>query len=129
MSAEVVISLPNASQFDAEAFGLWLESTLRAAREDGELGTEYGAISVPYAGARSSKPAKRKAALDNERPEGALIEFIWRVDGTFNYRWWPEGPITPENADVIVAGVLAEVSNQIHANIATRGNGNGAARG
>lgn len=131
MSAEVVISLPGASQFDAEAFGLWLECMLRLARERQELDMEYGTISVPPAGSRSAKAAKRKAARDSdERPDpNVLIDFVWRRDGTFNYRWWPEGPITPENAEVIVAGVLADVSNQIHAKIATRGNGNGASHG
>ena len=42
----VCIDLPNLSEDDARAYGLWLESYLRAAKEDGNMETDIGIIRI-----------------------------------------------------------------------------------
>jgi hypothetical protein len=43
---KVIIELPEASQFDAEAFGLWIKMVLDNKTQDGDLDTKVGDIRV-----------------------------------------------------------------------------------
>lgn len=60
-------------------------------------------------------------AGNGDRPDPTtLIQLVWRSDGSYDYRWWPGGPITKENAEVVVAGVLREIAEQITAGAVVR---------